>query len=185
MKYSFEPAHRCNMCGWPTDGNKILGRRLNKSQGLWPRKRPGVTTTVIKCTNCKLIYSSPLPIPDNIQDHYGVTPGEYWGNNQSVSQDDYFKEQIKMFSALYERDERADALRALDIGAGLGKCMLALINAGFETYGIEASKTFYETAIAEYGVPAAKLRLAKTGRDGIQAKLLRLYCLRSSARAFV
>ena len=161
MKYSFEPALQCNMCGSPTEKNKILGRRLNKSQSLWPKKLEGITTTIIKCKNCKLVYSSPLPIPDKIQDHYGVTPDHYWHNNYFVAQEDYFIEQIELFGELYQRFERADGLRALDVGAGVGKCMLALVAAGFETYGIEASETFYETAVANSGITAGKLRLAR------------------------
>lgn len=161
MKYNFEPAPQCNMCGSPTDENKILGKRLNKSQGLWPKKRGGITTTIIKCENCQMIYSSPLPIPDDIQDHYGVNPDNYWHNHYFVSRDDYFRNEIKLFSALYSGSSSADGLRALDIGAGLGKCMIALVNAGFETYGIEASETFYEAAITKSGIPASKLRFGR------------------------
>lgn len=39
-------------------------------------------------------------------------------------------------------------MRALDIGAGLGKGMLSLQNAGFDTYGFEPSIPFYEKAMA-------------------------------------
>lgn len=38
----------------------------------------------------------------------------------------------------------------MDIGAGLGKCMIALRNEGYEVYGFEPSFPFYERAIAVY-----------------------------------
>src|SRR5262245_17526412 len=149
------------MCGSPTDGHKVLGRRLNKSQGLWPKKAVGVTTTIMKCNQCKLIYASPLPIPADIQDHYGVCPDRYWDRAYFDVDNDYFEDQLEILGRLSRNSAPADRLKALDIGAGLGKCMRALSDAGFDAYGIEASETFYETAIGSYGISAAKLRRAR------------------------
>ena len=78
MKYIFEEVDVCNMCEDSTSSHKILGKRLNKSQGKNPKGKPGISTTVCKCRNCGLIYSNPLPIPFDIQDHYGVPPEDYW-----------------------------------------------------------------------------------------------------------
>ena len=66
------------MCGDDLTGHKILGIRLNKSQGLHPKKKTGIAVTVKKCSNCDLIYSSPMPVPFSLQDHYGIPPEQYW-----------------------------------------------------------------------------------------------------------
>lgn len=50
-------------------------------------------------------------------------------------------------------------MKALDIGAGLGKAMRSLKNAGFNAYGIEASIPFYEKAINKVGISKDKLKL--------------------------
>ena len=148
------------MCG-SVDGHKVLGRRLNRTQGSWPKKAIGITTTILKCKECDLIYVSPLPIPVDIQDHYGVSPERYWDPAYFDVQNNYFEDQLEVLAKLSGNSVRGDRLKALDIGAGLGKCMRALSNAGFDTYGIEASTSFYETAIVNYGVPAAKLKLGR------------------------
>ena len=66
------------MCGQRTEGHKILGKRLNKSQGKNPRNKIGITITVSKCNQCGLIYSNPQPIPFDLQDHYGIALQNYW-----------------------------------------------------------------------------------------------------------
>ena len=78
LRYYFEHIDNCNMCGAETVNHKILGKRLNKSQGKNPQKRIGITTTIAKCTNCGLIYSNPQPIPFDFHDHYGMPPENYW-----------------------------------------------------------------------------------------------------------
>lgn len=115
----------------------------------------------MKCNQCKLIYASPLPIPADIQDHYGVCPDRYWDRAYFDVDNDYFEDQLEILGRLSRNSAPADRLKALDIGAGLGKCMRALSDAGFDAYGIEASETFYETAIGSYGISAAKLRRAR------------------------
>ena len=62
------------MCGAENTNHTILGQRLNKSQGLRPKKKIGISVSIQQCKNCNLIYSNPLPIPENLQDHYGTPP---------------------------------------------------------------------------------------------------------------
>jgi hypothetical protein len=57
------------MCGADTSDHKILGQRLNRSQGMRPKRKRGISTTVMQCTTCSLIYSNPQPVPHDIQDH--------------------------------------------------------------------------------------------------------------------
>ena len=51
-----------------------------------------------KCKNCKLIYSSPQPVPFDIQDHYGVPPESYWRPEYFIPDPAYFSEQIRIQS---------------------------------------------------------------------------------------
>src|SRR5687768_618843 len=88
--YYFEDVLNCEMCGDPTGKHPLLGQRLNTSQGLKPWAREGISVSVKRCTKCKLIYASPMPIPANIQDHYGIPPESYWEANRLEWNPGYF-----------------------------------------------------------------------------------------------
>lgn len=156
MKYKFKEIKECNMCGSPTTSHKILGKRLNKSQGLSPKAKTGITTTVVKCSNCGLIYSNPQPIPFDIQDHYGVPPEEYWKESYFEVHEGFFQGEI---SRLKELMNIKPGMKSLDIGAGLGKQMKALEKEGFDPYGLEPSIPFFERAISKMGISEEKLKL--------------------------
>ena len=49
---------------------------------------------------------------------------------------------------------------ALDIGAGVGKGMIALDNAGFNAYGFEPSIPFYERAISQMSIDPDRLKFS-------------------------
>lgn len=132
-----------------------MGKRLNGSQSRWPRAKIGVTTTIVQCQVCGLIFANPLPVPRAIEDHYGVSPDDYWRQEYFLGSDSYFAEQIKTFNTLFEGKERTR--RALDIGAGTGKCLLALTGAGFETCGIEGSESFRQAAIELNGIKESQI----------------------------
>lgn len=154
--YHFKYIHRCNMCAAPIDKSKVLGVRLNTSQGLKPRSVYGIGTTVMKCGNCGLIYSNPQPIPFNIADHYSVDPSEYW-------EVDYFSgEEHNMAHherVLRKHLEFKPGMRALDIGTGVGFSMLEMEKMGFDTYGIEPSEKFVQYAIDKNGIGSDKLTI--------------------------
>jgi 2-polyprenyl-3-methyl-5-hydroxy-6-metoxy-1,4-benzoquinol methylase len=156
MRYLFNEIENCNMCGHEVNTHKVLGKRLNKSKGLNPKGKVGITTSICKCTNCDLIYSNPQPIPFDIQDHYGVPPEEYWKDSYFELNDNYFKGEI---SRLKQLIDFKSGMKSLDIGAGLGKQMIALEKAGFDVYGFEPSKPFYERAISKMKISPVKLRL--------------------------
>lgn len=143
------------MCGAPSAGHKILGQRLNQSQGFRPRTKKGISVTVLKCTTCDLIYSNPQPIPFDIQDHYGIPPENYWKPAYFQYQENYFKQELDQLKKL---KEIKPGMKALDIGAGLGKCMISLNNAGFDAYGFEASESFHQMAIDKMKIDPEKLK---------------------------
>ncbi len=158
-KYSFEFADCCEMCkNTDVDKHKVLGIRLSQSQGYSPKKKTGIAVSVKKCTNCGLIYSYPQPIPDKITDHYGINPEDYsWGDNYIKYDPEYFKRQIEEAKKILNF---LPGMKALDVGAGLGKAMNAMKLEGFDVYGIEPSPNFRDKAIEWLKIPEEKLALA-------------------------
>lgn len=156
LRYYFNFIENCNMCGSNTSNHSILGKRMNCSQGKNPKNKIGLSTTIVRCTNCGLIYSNPQPVPISIQDHYGIPPEEYWKGDYFTIQDNYFQGEIDRFNSLVDFQK---GMKSLDIGAGLGKQMIALSKAGFDTYGFEPSEQFYERAISKMGISPDKLKL--------------------------
>ncbi len=157
LRYLFESVEICNMCGSSRNAHRILGKRLNTSQGLFPRRRKrGITTTIMRCLECGLIFPDPLPIPFDLQDHYGVPPEDYWKAEYFKVPDDYFSGVIQRFKCLAPF---RPGMTALDIGAGLGKAMIALGRGGFETYGFEPSGSFRNRAIESMGIDPNRIRL--------------------------
>jgi SAM-dependent methyltransferase len=142
------------MCGGLE--RRILGRRLNTHQGLRPRRRPGIATTVVRCCGCGLIYSDPRPVPESLARHYEKPPEEYWRDSQLASNDTREGVPIDTFRRLWDS---TSVPRALDIGAGLGQAMNRLSAAGFDTWGLEPSASFRDRAI-ERGTPANRILLA-------------------------
>jgi SAM-dependent methyltransferase len=155
--YTFRYASRCDMCGASKEQHRVLGKRLNRSQGRSPRAKTGVSVTVVQCARCRLIFPNPLPIPRSIQDHYCLEPEEYWQREYFVADSAYFSEQIKRFNSLFVGNGPG---RALDIGAGTGKCLTALESAGFDAFGLEGSELFHRAAIERNGIRPDRIRLS-------------------------
>ena len=156
MKYKFLKIDNCNMCGRETSNNILLGQRLNTSQGRNPKSKSGISTSVFKCSKCSFIYPNPLPIPDDIQDHYGIIPENYWMPEYFNVNPNYFLAEINDAKRLIEFKQ---GMKSLDIGAGIGKCMNALKNAGFDAYGLEPSLLFRKKAIEEMSINENKIQL--------------------------
>jgi len=157
IKLNFEEIIKCEMCDSDIVIHSVMGQRLNKSQGLNPKNKMGISVSVIKCINCGLIYSNPQPTPVNIQDHYGIPPEEYWKEEYFQFNKTYFLEEIENIKRLLPFSE---GMKALDIGSGIGKCMLSLEKAGFESYGIESSSAFYDKAVSKMNIEEDRLSLS-------------------------
>ncbi|MEQ1734755.1 MAG: class I SAM-dependent methyltransferase, partial [Bacteroidia bacterium] len=156
LHYLFETVTHCEMCNDATSTHKVLGQRLNTSQGLSPKKQTGISVSVMQCTKCNLIYASPQPIPYDIQQHYGVPPEEYWRSVYFNEEQNVFKKEIDIVK---NKLPFTNGMKALDIGAGLGKVMNALTQHGFDVYGLEPSVPFYERAISLSKIATDKLKL--------------------------
>ena len=156
LEYKFNYVEKCNMCSSYASTHKILGRRLNQSQGKNPQKKIGISTTICKCINCGLIYSNPQPVPQTLQDHYSVAPEKYWKNEDFNIHDDFFNGEIIRLKNLIQFKQ---GMKFLDVGAGLGKLMIVLEKEGFDVYGIEPSNTFYKRAIEQMKINPYKLKM--------------------------
>lgn len=153
----FSTLAECEMCGTPVSDARVLGQRLSARQGLRPRGRIGITTTIHRCRRCGLIFANPMPLPGDIADHYAMDPAEYWADATTVPDPGYFEEQIATLRRLWTGDHGAAA--ALDIGAGLGKAMLKLSLHGFDAHGVEPSAPFREAGITQNGISPDRLLL--------------------------
>ena len=157
ITYKIKYIENCNMCEASKENFTVLGKRLNSSQGKNPTLKIGITTTVCKCNNCGLIFANPLPIPEDINDHYGVPPESYWREDYFIVKEDYFKGEIEWLNRLMPVKE---GMKSLDIGAGIGKQMIALRRTGFDAYGLEPSIPFYNRAIEKMEISPNRLRLS-------------------------
>jgi SAM-dependent methyltransferase len=152
--YQFAAVEACNMCGASPDRFKLLGLRLNRSQGMRPKAASGIAVSVKRCLSCDLIFSDPQPIPDDPTMHYGLPPESYWQTADFSIDDSYFRGEIIEAKKLLDFQP---GMKALDIGAGVGKCMVALSRAGFQVSGIEPSAPFRDRAISQFGLSLASL----------------------------
>ncbi|MGB0137169.1 MAG: class I SAM-dependent methyltransferase [Flavobacteriales bacterium] len=157
VNYSYHPVGACNMCGASPEGFQTLGKRLDRSQGARPWKLYGQTSTIKQCRSCDLIFVDPQPVPASIQDHYGTPPESYWRPEYFEVQETYFASEIDWYKRL---TDFSAGQHALDIGAGVGKCMIALEHAGFDTWGCEPSEPFHARAIERMGLSPDRLQCA-------------------------
>lgn len=156
LRYYFDEVTHCVVCGDDARSHRVLGQRLNRSQGFDPKSKDGIAVSVKQCRTCRVIYSSPQPMPFDLQDHYGVPPETYWGAADFSVPGNYFASQIATAKALLPF---RPGMKALDIGAGLGKGMVALERAGFDVDGLEPSRSFHQMAVARLGINPARLAL--------------------------
>lgn len=156
ISYEFAPVTRCDMCGAEPDQFRNLGLRLNRSQGFNPRAAIGIAVTVRQCRRCRLIFADPQPIPSSFADHYDE-PEEYWDA-------DYFEDEVGYFDAEIATAKRLldfrRGMRALDVGAGIGKATRAMTAAGFDVWGFEPSVAFRKLAAERSGIPEDRLALS-------------------------
>lgn len=112
--------------------------------------------SVAQCEACGLVFADPMPVPLQLADHYGMPPEEYWNEEYFAESDSYFSDVIADLRRLGAFRPR---MPALDIGAGLGKGMIAMERAGLDAYGFEPSKSFRDRAISQMGLNPERLRL--------------------------
>jgi 2-polyprenyl-3-methyl-5-hydroxy-6-metoxy-1,4-benzoquinol methylase len=142
LAYTVVEHTQCDMCGAQPEHFKTIGRRLNKRQGIFPKKRHGIITTVVRCTQCGLNFTNPTLVPQALSMHYGIPAESYWRPEYFNLNPAQYVRQIDTFKTLHNVQD-VKGLRALDIGCGVGKGLKALQNMGFDAYGLEPSAPFY------------------------------------------
>jgi SAM-dependent methyltransferase len=98
-----------------------------------------------------------LPIPADIQDHYGVPPESYWQTEYYNVKPSYFNSVTSIVENLMKLEP---GMKTLDIGAGLGTAMKSLELSGFDAYGLEPSMPFHERAITKMNISPDRLKLS-------------------------
>ena len=78
LTYTFVPVAACEMCGAGRERHRVMGLRLNASQGRSPRSASGIAVSVKRCADCGLVFADPRPVPADFADHYGAPPEDYW-----------------------------------------------------------------------------------------------------------
>jgi SAM-dependent methyltransferase len=146
------------MCGAAPERFKVLGIRLNRSQGRNPASARGAAVTIVRCRRCDLIFPDPQPVPGSLHDHYDMPGEEYWQDSRAEAVAD--PAAVKRFTELHSRYPAGAAARALDVGVGSGFTAMAMIAAGFEVHGFEPIPQFRELALKTLGLPADRIRLA-------------------------
>ena len=89
IDYKLKFIEKCEMCG--CQDFTFMGRRLNGQQRNLKDESAGISLNILKCDGCDLIFSNPLPVPLNIQDHYSVDPKSYWSEEYFHVDENYFK----------------------------------------------------------------------------------------------
>ena len=156
QEYVFNEIVQCNMCGAPVSHAKVLGRRLSTSQGLRPTRRVGVSTTVMRCRRMWPRLREPAANAARHRPALRDPPEDYWKPEYFERDPDYFRRQIDTFRRQWGGDGQPVAL---DIGAGIGKCMTSLTAHGFEAHGLEPSAAFRQAAIDRGGIDPDRLML--------------------------
>lgn len=155
MRYTFRPVDACDMCG--AQAFKSLGMRLSASQGFRPRSAEGIAVPVKQCCECSLIFSDPQPVPEDLSDHYGLPPEQYWHPDRFQWSPDYFADEIATAKRLLDFQT---GMTALDVGVGQGKAMKSLSVAGFDAWGLEPTEAFRRVAIESMGIEPDRVQLA-------------------------
>jgi ubiquinone/menaquinone biosynthesis C-methylase UbiE len=135
---------------------RVMGLRLNRSTGFSPSARTGVAVTICRCRECGLIFANPQPIPLQFSDQYDVSPEEYWHDLDLEWRSSYFKKELGILEKLGFRFEGS---RSLDIGAGIGKGMRSMSEAGMDAFGFEPVEAFYKVGISRYGLSPGRFKL--------------------------
>jgi 2-polyprenyl-3-methyl-5-hydroxy-6-metoxy-1,4-benzoquinol methylase len=155
MHYTFINIEQCNMCG--SEDFKNLGIRLNTSQGLRPKSKSGVATSIAKCRNCGLVFANPQPLPSSTSEQYDLPPDSYWNEEMLksvVTNTTNFSYELNLLKGLNKEQKE---MKGLDVGAGLGGTMVAFERNGIDAYGFEPSAPFYKFAIEKMGISKEKL----------------------------
>jgi len=144
--YTFKNVERCNMCHADSSYQKMIGRRLNGSNGRNPNGKIGISTTIVRCKKCGLVYSNPMPVPYDWRMHYDLDVSDYYPDDflEIAVEGIHYKGEIDFLNIFKNYYKGTGRPSILDIGSGIGSTLLNYKRAGFDIYGMEPSDSFYE-----------------------------------------
>lgn len=101
-----------------------------------------------------MVFPDPMPLPLRAADNYELDPSSYWPPAYFVEDPAYLDRQCQIAKELLGPDT---GRRALDVGAGIGKGVVALRRHGFDAVGLEPSAHFRAAAMERLGLSADDL----------------------------
>lgn len=149
IRYELIDVPHCDMCG--SGDRRQLGLRLGCSTGLRPHKASAAAIPVKECLACGLIYSDPLPLPLNVEDHYGLDAETYFPFAHVHEPPPFDNRRLERLM-----DVRP-GMKVIDVGAGIGTNLIAFRKAGWDAWGIEPSASFVRFGIENLGLDAGQL----------------------------
>jgi SAM-dependent methyltransferase len=119
---------------------------MNKPNGHSPNRNIGISTTVMRCKICGLIYSNPQPIPYDLAMHYDIPVTDYYSEEflDSTNEGLHYEGELNFKEVFKQNHQGKEKPKILDIGSGIGDTLLGFKKAGFDIFGLEPSTTFYE-----------------------------------------
>ena len=138
----------CPLCGSSANSRLFAEARFDPSRldamSFSSRKAPeGMHHRLLECTSCDLLYASPVPTPESINDAY---------RDAGYSSSEEARYAAATYATLVEKieTELPDLRGAVDIGAGDGAFLHCLLAAGFDrTVGFEPSHAPRAAAAAD------------------------------------
>ena len=141
--YNFRKIDKCNMCGSNSHNHKLLGKRFNRSQGIFFKKKINdISTNIYKCTKCNTIFTNPIPYPNS-----GFKRYEELNYTDMLNFDDKIYEHELL---ILQKNIKKNKPKFLDIGCGNGYLLNKLNNKNFDVYGIEPVKKYFDICIKEF-----------------------------------
>lgn len=115
-----------------------------------------------KCVHCGLIYISPRPDLDEIQDLYGHGEAHIPAGAHLQKNFGKYLHDRHMLSLLEPYKQKG---AVLDIGAGGGKFLLEAKKAGYDVFGIELNPSQSEHVHRDLGIPCEARPLSEAYRE--------------------
>jgi 2-polyprenyl-3-methyl-5-hydroxy-6-metoxy-1,4-benzoquinol methylase len=139
-KFEFVDISECNACR--SDKQTTLGYRGGSAH----RSGKGLKTRVVKCIDCGLIFTNPMPLPRAPFSLYDTSPQEYFKHH------DIDSKRRDADSLLRELEKNTDGRRLLDVGCGQGVLLEVALKRGWEPEGLDVSPQFAAFARDRFGV---------------------------------
>lgn len=137
----------CPLC--PKSTARLLGRRGGDAH----RLGLGVASLIYRCRGCGLIFPNPMPIPSQVEEHYGDAE-KYFAEHDLEGKVASYHEVLLSIGQL-----GATSGRLLDIGAGRGEMLKAATARGWKAVGLEPSSEFARFARKYSGAEVIEARL--------------------------